>query len=91
MASKNDDRGKRKNWEEKYKELQKEHRRLRAEFAKVEAERDGYLQSLHFLMRKPISISKKELREMRKNPLGIEDVLQELEQEARKQEARKHG
>jgi hypothetical protein len=80
----NSDRTKSRSWEDKYKELRKEHRKLRAQLAKVEEQRDSYIQSLHLFARKQLSISKKEMRAMMENPLGIDDVLQELEKEARK-------
>jgi hypothetical protein len=81
MANKNGTAGKAKTWKEKYEALRTAHKRLRVEIAKVEAEREMYLKSLHVLTRKPFSFSKKELRQMRSNPLGIEDVLRELQQE----------
>lgn len=82
MPNKTTARSKRKTfWQEKYNQLRKRHRAVRAELAKVQEERDDYLRSLHALTRKPFSFSRKELADMERNPVDPEEVLKELERE----------
>ena len=83
MANRISARSKQKTWEQKYRELRKRHRGVRAELAKVQAERDLYLSSLHALTREPFSFSQAELAEMERHPVDPEEVLNELEREAR--------
>ncbi len=59
--------------------LRTECRHLRAELAKVRAERDTYLKSLYALTRKPVSFTAEELRDMTKNRGKLDDVIKELQ------------
>jgi hypothetical protein len=65
-------------WEEKNKALRKECKRLRADLARVAAERDMYLKSLYTLTRKTIPLSAKDIQEMETNPKQLDDILKEL-------------
>ena len=69
-----------------FKTLQAERDQLRAELDKVKSERDSYLKSLYYFMRKeapPPDFTKEELLACVDNEPPLEDVIAELEREMR--------
>jgi len=91
--------------QEELQRLQLEHQQLREELTKtqqelanlkqakeaVEAERDGYLQSLHHLLREDFTITDEELADFRTNGIPARDVLREIEEMLRGDERNGHG
>lgn len=61
--------------------LRKRVAELQAQTARLTAERDGYLESLHFLARKELTpLTEQELAELQKDGLPFEQLLPEIEQ-----------
>ena len=61
--------------------LRKRVAELQAQTARLTAERDGYLESLHFLTRKELTpLTEQELTELQKDGLPFEQLLPEIEQ-----------
>ncbi len=79
--------------QEEHRRLQAEQQRLQTELAAsqrelaalkeanaaIEAERDGYLQSLHHLLREDFTFSAEEIANLMTNGIPARDVLRELE------------
>ena len=62
-------------------ELQEQLTALRDRAARVEAERDGYLESLHFLTRKDVvPFTEQELADLQKNGMPFDQIIPEIEQ-----------
>lgn len=67
----------RKSLQQKYRELQQAHRRLRAELAKAEEKHQAYRELFHDVALKRFSFTKKELERMKENPISTADLLKD--------------
>jgi hypothetical protein len=76
MATKVNSRPKRPQASDKERELRRKCRRLQAELADVQRERDIYKRSLLYLTRKDFVFTREELRAMEANPVSSEEILQ---------------